>query len=142
MVPGVQLPRVQNHPQKERLAMTNATTNGIRWRTKEGRVMLLKEMDDSHLINSIKLLERQANGDQRAIALIAVALSEWKPSPTAMAMMEKIFSDMDSPVMPPGHKELRAEATRRGLMLWPSPAKEEHEQHDYVGPIMRAITLD
>jgi hypothetical protein len=118
------------------------TTMG--WRTKEGRVMLISEMDDGHLINSIKLLERQANGEQRAIALIAVALSEWKPSPTAMAMIEKIFADMDNPVMPPGHKELRAEATRRGLMLWPSPAKEEeeHEHSEYVGPILRAFALE
>jgi hypothetical protein len=125
--------------------VSSAATNGMRWRTKEGRVMMIKEMDDGHLINSIKLLERQANGDQRAIALIAVALSEWKPSPTAMAMIQKIYADMDNPVMPPGHKELRAEATRRGIMLWPSPAKEEEEEQEqpgYVGPILRAFALE
>lgn len=53
------------------------------WKTQDGRILLISEMDDKHLINTIKMLERNAGGSG---ALVKQAFSS-KTNKSYQAML-------------------------------------------------------
>ena len=49
---------------KLELWLRNRSTGTIYWTTKDGRDILINEMSNNHLVNSIKMLLRQEEEDQ------------------------------------------------------------------------------
>ena len=82
------------------------------WRTKEGATIPIVKMDDTHLVNSMKMLERHAEGWNIGEAVLAMALAQWKPSSKTLAAINVAASRV-VPVLPPSYFALRSEAERR-----------------------------
>ena len=93
------------------------------WRTKEGATIPIVKMDDTHLVNSMKMLERHAEGWNIGEAVLAMALAQWEPSAKALAAINKAASRV-VPVLPPSYFALRSEAERRGIELAPAKGRK------------------
>lgn len=89
------------------------------WRTKEGREMAVEEMEDSHVINAIRVIERMCNGEANAVKIINMALACWKPTMQQMIAIRKMeyIEKVQAGAIPINYWMLRDEAQRRNLWL-------------------------
>ena len=64
------------------------------WETKDGRVLRLVDMDDAHLVNTIRMLERKAHDDHAAACTHVsdpddiVPEEEWMEHPALRVMRD------------------------------------------------------
>ncbi len=87
------------------------------WRTKEGKTIRIADMDDSHLRNCVRLIERMVRGDESAVRVLTLALAQWKPSSREVFVLRQLAQQADDPVLPLEYWALRAEAEKRGVWL-------------------------
>lgn len=117
----------------------------LEWRTKDGKTIRLSEMEDSHLINSIKFMERAAKVDMAGEILLQYALLAFKPSRKVRDLIAW-EAKKDKPEAPAMYWALRREAERRGYNLGAAEVKTEgpadKPKRAAPKPGMRAFNFD
>ena len=78
------------------------------WTTAEGKRLRVRDMDNGHLVNTIRMLERRADGEIGAC--MAIAAAEYDG-------YSDVFDDADVGSIYPIYDDMVAEAKRRGLDL-------------------------
>lgn len=63
----------------------------MKWKTKEGKVMDVKEMDDNHLINSIRLVKRSVAKYRDAAVSSALDMAGMVSGDMASDMADRAF---------------------------------------------------
>lgn len=89
-----------------------ATVIDVRiWTTKSGEKLRIVDMTDSHLVNTIRMLERKCvNHDTMIYPSFGGEMAQYYAE-------QEFFEDMGKPAFPPQYPHLCAEADRRGLKL-------------------------
>lgn len=92
-----------------------STRYPISWRTQDGRLMHIEEMSDSHLINTVYFLRRNAAGKKEA------QVNSLRPvNPTAAARLEERPLRDWFPEWHPQYRYLVEELHRRNVRLSPN----------------------
>jgi hypothetical protein len=130
----------------EEMNIPEIPERNLEWRSGDGRSVKIKDMEDSHLMNAIRFMERSAKTDQAGELLIMHALMAYKPSPHVKAGIDKAMR-AEKPDAPAMYWIMRREATRRGMSLPPAatkadPPKEKDNTPRVAKPGARAFTLD
>ena len=76
------------------------------WHTKDGRTMLMSEMDDNHLYNSINYLQK----------LIPVGYEDWAIIPDYDGLTHDVIINRKEALAMAGYYKLLAEKRRRNLI--------------------------
>jgi hypothetical protein len=87
------------------------------WTTKDGRKMFVGEMEDSHLVNTLRMLRRKFVTVDEFLIACAYASSPMTGEMAAMAVEQEIATMQ---IMPLIFDDLVTEAERRGL-AWEVP---------------------
>ena len=102
--------------------MERDMTRPLTWRTRDGREILIAEMGDAHLVNTIKLLRRRADAFRMAGAVQMWAYAEDAPDGAAAAaemgaehLLEWADDDEVVAEFVPSFPVLLKEAERRGI---------------------------
>lgn len=131
--------------EQEEMKVPEIPERNLEWRSGDGRSVKIKDMDDSHLMNAIRFMERSAKSDQVGEIFIMHALLAFRPSRAIKAMMDN--AKAEKPEAPTMYWIMRREALRRGMILPPAatkdePAKEKINTPRIAKPGARAFTLD
>jgi hypothetical protein len=81
------------------------------WKTRDGRVIPIHEMDDVHLVNTLRMLRRKCMTTDEILACLSYASTTGGEMASYAAEQEA----MHAVVMPSVFDDLVAEADRRGI---------------------------
>jgi len=94
------------------------------WKQKDGVKIRICDMTDSHLVNTLRLLQRFAEAERRKMVLLAAQMAATLTGDMASYHAEQAQEQADSAIMedylPDVYLNLRMDASRRGLShrLW------------------------
>lgn len=132
--------------EQEEMKVPDIPERNLEWRSGDGRSVKIKDMEDSHLLNAIRFMERSAKQNQVGLLLITYALMAYRPGFNVGGVIDKV-TKAEKPDAPAMYWIMRREAKRRGMVLPPAatkdePPKEKDNTPRVVKPGARAFTLD
>lgn len=83
------------------------------WETKDGTVLLVKDMDSGHLVNCMKLLERRYGF--REAAPYTIIVEPWDDGPCWVEEDKDLVAPVDPSVMPGVYFTMKEELKKRAV---------------------------
>jgi hypothetical protein len=116
--------------------MTDAT-----WTTKDGTVILIRDMEDRHLLNTLALLQRCAEAERVRVSMAYLCFAGPQGEMAQIAFereCDRVDESTWRDYVHPAYGELEGEATRRGLTVPVVVTKDAALSHDVA--VLRRFT--